>query len=138
MKNFRNAEYSRQLGQGIQGSDKMFTDIFVFINGRSVPVNLSVLASASTLIRTIFARLDRYSMSDISLIFEGFSPDILFKTIDYIHGRNIILYQAEKVEFEECLDFFEVTLRNDVFDGESCTFCRQIVVDYKGKIAHLM
>jgi len=77
-------------------------------------------------------------MSDISLIFEGFSPDILFKTIDYIHGRNIILYEAEKVEFEECLDFFEVTLRNDVFDGESCTFCRQIVVDYKGKIAHLM
>ena len=138
MKKFHNAKFSRQLGQGIQNSEKLFNDILVFISGRSVPVNLSVLASASPLIRTIFAGLDRYAISDISLIFEGFSSDILFKTIDYIHGRKICLYEADKSEFEECLDFFEVTLRNDVSDGESCTFCRQIVVDSKEMIGHLL
>ena len=138
MKQFRNPKFTRQLGQGIQDSGKVFNDILVFVSGRSVPVNLSVLASASPLIRTIFAGLNGYSISDTSLIFEGFSSDILFKTIDYIHGRNIRLHEADKVEFEECLDFFEVTLRNDVPDGETCTFCRQIVVDSKGMIGHLL
>ncbi len=138
MEKFCNPKFTRQLGKRIQDSDKAFNDILVFISGRSVPVNLSVLASASPLIRNIFAGLNGYSISDTSLIFEGFSADILFKTIDYIHGRNIRLYEAEQAEFEKCLDFLEVTSRNDVSDVETCTFCRQIVVDSKGMIGHLM